>query len=331
MEYLCLMKKQNSGRAGARSSQASRSKPSESRSSTNRPDCSRSKSKPEAGKRSGPGKKSDQKTNFRPDGPGGKPRGGSTFRKGGKPVTRQKPLAALGGPMRLNRFISNAGVCSRREADSLIESGVVTVNGEIIIQMGHKVNISDSVQVGGVTIRPEAKRYILLNKPKGFGTSMADAKARRGVHELVQKACKEEIRSIDKLDRESTGLMLFTNDEELMVRLNHPQSGAAKLYHVILAERVQPNHLEQLKEGIIVDKGFVKATEAEFANDERTHIGLKLTSSRSRIARRMLEELSYHVVKVDRVTIGPLTKKDVPRGSFRHLTEAEVNLLRMSS
>ncbi|MBT6163718.1 MAG: rRNA pseudouridine synthase [Crocinitomicaceae bacterium] len=325
------MKKQNSGRAGARSSQASRSKPSESRSSTNRPDSSRSKSKPEAGKRSGPGKKSDQKTNFRPDGPGGKPRGGSTFRKGGKPVIRQKPLAALGGPMRLNRFISNAGVCSRREADSLIESGVVTVNGEIIIQMGHKVNISDSVQVGGVTIRPEAKRYILLNKPKGFGTSMADAKARRGVHELVQKACKEEIRSIDKLDRESTGLMLFTNDEELMVRLNHPQSGAAKLYHVILAERVQPNHLEQLKEGIIVDKGFVKATEAEFANDERTHIGLKLTSSRSRIARRMLEELSYHVVKVDRVTIGPLTKKDVPRGSFRHLTEAEVNLLRMSS
>ena len=233
--------------------------------------------------------------------------------------------------MRLNRYISNAGVCSRREADSLIESGVVTVNGEIIVQMGHKVNITDSVQVGGATIRPETRRYVLLNKPKGFGTSMADAKARRGVHELVQKACKEEIRSIDKLDRESTGLMLFTNDEELMVRLNHPQSGAAKLYHVILAERVQPNHLEELKQGFIVDKGFVKATEAEFANDERTHIGLKLTSSRSRIARRLLEDLSYHVVKVDRVTIGPLTKKDVPRGSFRHLSEAEVNLLRMSS
>ena len=232
--------------------------------------------------------------------------------------------------MRLNRYISNAGVCSRREADSLIESGVVTVNGEIIVQMGHKVNINDSVQVGGATIRPETRRYVLLNKPKGFGTSMADAKARRGVHELVQKACKEEIRSIDKLDRESTGLMLFTNDEELMVRLNHPQSGAAKLYHVILAECVQPNHLEELKQGFIVDKGFVKATEAEFANDERTHIGLKLTSSRSRIARRMLEELSYHDVKVDRVTIGPLTKKDVPRGSFRHLSEAEVNLLRMS-
>ena len=318
------MKKQNSGSAGARSSQASRSKPSESRSSTNRPDSSRSKSKP------GPKRKPDQKSNFKPDGTGGKSRSGSNFRKGNKPAPRQKPLAALGGPMRLNRYIANAGVCSRREADSLIESGVVTVNGEIIVQMGHKVNATDSVQVGGATIRPEARRYVLLNKPKGFGTSMADAKARRGVHELVQKACKEEIRSIDKLDRESTGLMLFTNDEELMVRLNNPKSGAAKLYHVILAERVQPNHLEQLKEGFIVDKGFVKATEAEFANEERTHIGLKLTSSRSRIARRMLEELSYHVVKVDRVTIGPLTKKDVPRGSFRHLTDAEVNLLRMS-
>lgn len=318
------MKKQNSGRAGARSSQSPRSKPGESRSSANRSESSRSKSK------SGPKRKSEQKTTFKPDGAGGKSRSGSNFRKGNKPMARQKPLAAIGGPMRLNRYIANAGICSRREADSLIESGVVTVNGEIIVQMGHKVNITDSVQVGGATIRPEARRYVLLNKPKGFGTSMADAKARRGVHELIQKACKEEIRSIDKLDRESTGLMLFTNDEELMVRLNHPQSGAAKLYHVILAERVQPNHLEQLKEGFIVDKGFVKATEAEFANDERTHIGLKLTSSRSRIARRMLEELSYHVVKVDRVTIGPLTKKDVPRGSFRHLTDAEVNLLRMS-
>jgi len=319
------MKKQNSGRAGARSSQVRRSKPGESRSGENRPDSKRTPGK------GGAPRNADQKTNFKPDGAGKKSRSGGPFRNGGRPVTRQKPLAALGGPMRLNRYISNAGVCSRREADSLIESGVVTVNGEIIVQMGHKVNITDSVQVGGATIRPETRRYVLLNKPKGFGTSMADAKARRGVHELVQKACKEEIRSIDKLDRESTGLMLFTNDEELMVRLNHPQSGAAKLYHVILAERVQPNHLEELKQGFIVDKGFVKATEAEFANDERTHIGLKLTSSRSRIARRMLEELSYHVVKVDRVTIGPLTKKDVPRGSFRHLSEAEVNLLRMSS
>ena len=318
------MKKQNSGRAGARSSQSPRSKPGEGRSGSTRPDSSRSKGK------GGAGRKADQKSNFKPDGSGGTSRSGKTFRKGGRPVTRQKPLGALGGPMRLNRYISNAGICSRREADSLIESGVVTVNGEIVVQMGHKVNATDSVQVGGATIRPEARRYVLLNKPKGFGTSMADAKARRGVHELVQKACKEEIRSIDKLDRESTGLMLFTNDEELMVRMNNPQSGAARLYHLILAERVQPNHLEELKQGLIVDKGFIKATEAEFANEERTQIGLKLTSSRSRIARRMLEELSYHVIKVDRVTIGPLTKKDVPRGSFRHLTEAEVNLLRMS-
>ena len=232
--------------------------------------------------------------------------------------------------MRLNRYIANAGVCSRREADALIESGVVTVNGEIVVQMGYKVNAGDTVQVGGTSIRPETKRYVLLNKPKGFGTSIGDARARRGVAELVQKACKETIRSIDKLDRESTGLMLFTNDEELMVRMNNPQSGASRLYHIVLGERVQSSHLEELKKGFVVDKGFVRAEEAEFANEERNQIGLKLVSSRSRIARRMLEQLGYHVVKVDRVTLGPLTKKDVPRGSFRHLSDAEINLLRMS-
>ncbi len=246
-----------------------------------------------------------------------------------KPKSR-RPLITSGGPLRLNRYISNAGVCSRREADLLIESGVVTVNGETVVQMGYKVNSGDSVQVGGTTIRPETKRYVLLNKPKGFGTSPGDSRARRGVAELVQKACKEDIRSIDKLDRESTGLMLFTNDEELMVRMNNPQSGAARLYHVILGERVQSNHLEELKKGFIVDKGFVRAEEAEFANEEHNQIGVKIVSSRSRIVRRMLEQLGYHVLKVDRVTLGPLTKKDVPRGSFRHLSDVEINLLRMS-
>lgn len=248
-----------------------------------------------------------------------------------RPAKGVRPLPSLNGPLRLNRYISNAGVCSRREADSLIESGVVTVNGEIVTQMGMKVHASDLVQVGGTSIRPEAKRYVLLNKPKGFGTSIGDANSRRGVMELVQKACKEVIRSIDKLDRESTGLMLFTNDEELMVRLNHPLSGAHRLYHIVLGEKVAPSHLEELKKGFIVDQGFVRASEAEFANPERNQIGLKLVSSRSRIARRMMEQLGYHVIKVDRVSIGPLTKKDVPRGTFRHLNPAEINLLRMSS
>ena len=262
---------------------------------------------------------------FRPDQQGG---GGRPVRRG--PAPAKKPLGIAGGPMRLNRFIANAGVCSRREADALIESGVITVNGEIIVQMGYKVNANDAVQVGGTSIRPETKRYVLLNKPKGFGTSIGDARARRGVLELVQKACKEPIRSIDKLDRESTGLMLFTNDEELMVRMNAPSSGAARLFHIGLGEKVQQKHLDELKKGFVVDKGFVRAEEAEFANDERNQIGLKIVSSRSRIARRMLEQLGYHVIKVDRVILGPLTKKDVPRGSFRHLTTAEINLLRMS-
>lgn len=298
MRYLCSMKK-----------------PSASRPSASKAGPSGRKSKPDSTK------------DFRPGSTGNK-RHASRAGGGGKP--KHKPLGVAGGPLRLNRYIANSGVCSRREADALIESGVVEVNGEIITQMGHKVSPTDTVHVGGTAIRPETKRYVLLNKPKGFGTSPGDAKARRGVMELVQKACREHIRSIDKLDRESTGLMLFTNDEELMVRMNHPQSGAARLYHIVLKEKVQQDHLDALKKGFVVDQGFVRAEEAEFANDEHTQIGLRITSSRSRIARRMLEQLGYHVVKVDRVTLGPLTKKDVPRGSFRHLTQAEINLLRMS-
>jgi len=296
--------------------------------------ASSGRSNARAGSRTGGRSDSQSGTRSGADSSRGKRKSGPArkdFRPHGKgPAPHKKPLGQAGGPLRLNRYIANAGVCSRREADTLIESGVVTVNGEIVVQMGYKVNAGDTVQVGGTSIRPETKRYVLLNKPKGFGTSPGDARARRGVLELVGKACKEEIRSIDKLDRESTGLMLFTNDEELMVRMNHPTSGAARLYHVVLGERVQQAHLDELKKGFVLDKGFVRAEEAEFANEERNQIGLKVVSSRSRIARRMLEQLGYHVIKVDRVTLGPLTKKDVPRGSFRHLTVSEINLLRMS-
>lgn len=254
-----------------------------------------------------------------------KPRGGSAYLTSNKP-----PLPGSNAPMRLNRFISNAGVCSRREADVLIQSGAVKVNGELVVELGMKVTRMDTVQVGGESIRPDIKRYVLLNKPKGFGTTASDFKSRRGVMELVQKACKEEIRPIDKMDRESTGLMLITNDEPLAVRMNDPRSGMKRLYHVVVSEKVNPDHLEAMKAGFVLDEGFVKATAAEVGGDDRHHVGLETLSSRSQIARRMLEHFGYKVLKVDRVKLGPLTKKNVPRGTFRHLTESEVNLLRMS-
>lgn len=316
-----MKKPASSGRSGSRSKSTERGKSTSGRASS-----SKKTTRAAGPKASAP---SAERPVFRP---GVESKSKKAFgSKKDRPAKGARPLPSLDGPLRLNRYISNAGVCSRREADSLIESGVVTVNGEIVTQMGMKVHASDIVHVGGTSIRPETKRYVLLNKPKGFGTSIGDANSRRGVMELVQKACKEAIRSIDKLDRESTGLMLFTNDEELMVRLNHPISGAARLYHIVLGEKVAPGHLEELKKGFVVDQGFVRASEAEYANPDRNQIGLKLVSSRSRIARRMMEQLGYHVIKVDRVSIGPLTKKDVPRGTFRHLSVAEINLLRMSS
>tara|TARA_B100000767_G_scaffold269534_1_gene291536 strand:+ start:697 stop:1623 length:927 start_codon:yes stop_codon:yes gene_type:complete len=304
---------------------------------------------PSAGRRaSTTGSKGQSKSTKRTTTGGRKTGGSKTFRPGttGKPHTGKsphafggtkkvpsvkKPLPNSNAPMRLNRFVSNAGICSRREADVLIESGAVMVNGEIVTSMGFKVASTDVVHVGGEAIRPDAKRYVLLNKPKGFGTSIADFNARRGVMELVQKACKEEIRPLDKLDRESTGLMLFTNDEPLAVRLNDPRSGMKRLYHVILSDKLSVTHLEAMRAGFVLDEGFVKASAVEVVGEDRHQIGLEIMSSRSRIARRMFEHFGYKVHKVDRVIIGPLSKKNVPRGTFRHLTEAEVNMLLMSS
>jgi 23S rRNA pseudouridine2605 synthase len=289
--------------------------------------------KPSSSRSTGSSRLSGGKKAYGPDTPeGGRPAGRSSSYGGTKRVaTAKKPLPSSNAPMRLNRFISNSGICSRREADVLIESGAVMVNGEIIVSMGHKVAPTDNVQVGGESIRPDTKRYVLLNKPKGFGTSAADFKARRGVMELVQKACKEEIRPLDKLDRESTGLMFFTNDEPLAVRLNDPRGGMKRLYHVVLAEKFNSTHLEAMKAGFVLDEGFVKAFEVEVVGEDRHQIGLQVMSSRSRVARRMFEHFGYKVLKVDRVMLGPLSKKNVPRGTWRHLTPAEINMLRMTS
>ncbi len=260
--------------------------------------------------------------------PTGKP--GAPRRKPAKP--RKPPVASdPNGPMRLNRYIAHAGICSRREADVLITSGVVTVNGEVVTELGRTVLPSDHVQVGTDRIRPEAKRYVLLNKPRGFITTLDDPQGRRTVMELVKNACKERLVPVGRLDRDTTGLLLFTNDGDLADRLTHPRNGVRKLYHVTLAEKVQQHHLDEIQTGFVLDDGFVKADQISFAGNDPHEVGIELHSGRNRIVRRIFEHFGYKVAKLDRVRFAHLTKKDLPRGHFRHLSEEEVNFLRMNA
>lgn len=232
--------------------------------------------------------------------------------------------------VRLNKFLSNAGVCSRREADVLIQTGVVSVNGEIVTELGYRVKPTDVIKYDGHSIRPETKRYVLLNKPKGFITTMDDPLGRKTVMTLVFKACKERIFPVGRLDRETTGLLLFTNDGDLAKKLTHPRFKATKLYHVELDKPVKKEHLEGLLEGIDLEDGKTYYDKAEYVKDSANQVGVELHSGKNRVVRRTFEALGYKVVKLDRVKFAGLTKKDIPRGMYRHLTEAEVNYLKMA-
>ena len=234
--------------------------------------------------------------------------------------------------MRLNRYIAQAGVCSRREADVMIGAGVVSVNDKVITELGFKVDpTKDLVRVEGDTIRPEAMRYVLVNKPKNFLGVEYDPSGRRTIGDLIKNACKERVYPVDRIEKESTGLILFTNDGELAKRLNHPKVSLRELYHITLAKKATPEDLEKLTAGFVLDQGFVKAKEVSFVKNDPHEIGMEIHSNRSRIARRMWEHLGHKVLKVDRVVYGPLTKKDLPRGHWRHLTQDELNMLRMTT
>ncbi len=254
--------------------------------------------------------------------------------KGRKPAGRgKKPTStppSSNGPIRLNRYLALSGVCTRREADVLIETGAVKVNGEVVTTMGFKVNASDSVNVGGTTIKPETKRYILLNKPKGFSATSEDPRGRRTVMDLIRNKYREGVFPVGKMEREATGLLLLTNDVTVAERLGHPRHSVRQIYQISLGERVNSTHIDKLLEGFVLDEGFVKATEVSVLDEDRRQLGLELHSNRSRIARRVFEHFGYRVLNVDRVVLGHLTKKDLPRGHFRELTESELNLLWMS-
>lgn len=232
--------------------------------------------------------------------------------------------------IRLNRYLSNSGVCSRREADTYIETGCVTVNGKIVTELGTKVSISDEVKFSGQILNPQKKVYLLLNKPKGYVTTTDDPQQRKTVMDLVQNACKERIYPVGRLDLNTSGVLLFTNDGDMSKKLTHPSHNIKKIYHVVLDKPLTKNHLLEIARGIDLDDGRISADAIDYADEEnKREIGIEIHSGRNRIVRRIFEHFGYNVEKLDRVFFAGLTKKNLPRGRWRFLTQIEINQLKM--
>ncbi|WP_445381154.1 pseudouridine synthase [Robiginitalea sp. IMCC43444] len=258
-------------------------------------------------------------------------RQGGTFRKksysrGNAPIrSTDKNIQASDGLIRLNKYIANSGVCSRREADTYIAAGNVTVNGKAVTEMGFKVSKDDEVRFDGRLLKREKKEYVLLNKPKNFITTTRDEKGRRTVMELVSKASASRLLPVGRLDRNTTGLLLFTNDGDLAKKLTHPKHGVRKIYHVELDKNFKSSDMQLLKEGLELEDGRIEVDEVSYVDGSpKREVGVEIHSGRNRIVRRIFEHLGYKVVKLDRVVFAGLTKKDLPRGHWRHLTQQEV-------
>lgn len=240
----------------------------------------------------------------------------------------EQPKQEAQDSIRLNRYIANAGVCSRREADKLIADGKVKVNGKVTIELGYRVKKNDVVKYNGQVLNREKKQYVLLNKPKGFITTTSDPKSRRTVMELVSKACEEQIFPVGRLDRATTGLLLFTNDGELAKKLTHPSSQIKKVYQVTLNKPITKSDFLAIMEGLTLDDGQVQVDDLAIVSPDDKTLGIEIHLGKNRIVRRIFEHLGYQVEKLDRVLFGNLTKKDLPRGKWRHLTEKEVRRLK---
>lgn len=226
--------------------------------------------------------------------------------------------------IRLNKYISNSGICSRREADTLIQNGDIKVNGETIMEMGYKVQRADMVTYKGKNINPEKPVYVLLNKPKDFITTTDDPMERKTVMELVGNACKERIFPVGRLDRNTTGLLLFTNDGELAAKLSHPSNQIKKIYQVTIDKPLTKSDEESIIEGFTLEDGDVKVDDLQVLSKDKTILGLEIHVGRNRIVRRVFAHFGYEVIALDRVTYAGLDKKDLPRGKYRFLTEKEV-------
>ena len=235
-------------------------------------------------------------------------------------------------PIRLNKFLANAGVCSRREADEFITAGVVSVNGAVVTELGTKIKRADEVKFHDQTVSIERKIYILLNKPKDTVTTSDDPQARRTVMDLVKGACDERIYPVGRLDRNTTGVLLLTNDGDLASKLTHPKFLKKKIYHVHTDKNVTKADMDQIAAGIQLDDGEIHADAISYTDDvRRDEVGIEIHSGKNRIVRRIFESLGYKVVKLDRVFFAGLTKKGLRRGEWRYLSEQEVNYLRMGS
>ena len=235
-------------------------------------------------------------------------------------------------PIRLNKYLANAGVCSRREADDFIQAGVVKVNGEIVIELGTKVKRTDIVLFHDQQVNIEKKVYVLLNKPKDYVTTSDDPQNRKTVMDLVKGACRERIYPVGRLDRNTTGVLLLTNDGELATKLTHPQYLKKKIYHVHLDKNVTAADIKQIADGIMLEDGEIHADAIEYASEtDRKQVGIEIHSGRNRIVRRIFEHLGYKVIRLDRVYFAGLTKKNVRRGDWRFLTEQEVSMLWMGA
>ncbi|MBO7141669.1 MAG: rRNA pseudouridine synthase [Bacteroidales bacterium] len=236
------------------------------------------------------------------------------------------------GKIRLNKFLSNSGLCSRREADKMIKAGMVQVNGEVITEMGVKVNLTDEVKFSGHLVKPERKRYIILNKPKDYITTLRDPHARNTVMELIEGACKERVYPVGRLDRNTTGVLLFTNDGDLAKKLTHPSNEVQKVYHVTLDKNVTRADMDRIAEGFDLEDGFINADEIIYPNpDTKSDVEIRIHSGRNRIVRRIFEALGYEVKRLDRVMFAGLSKKGIPRGQWRFLYENEIGYLNMIS
>lgn len=262
----------------------------------------------------------------------GEGRQGGGFKKNyrGGEEKRSYPKYAVKQPdeMRLNRFLAQSGLCSRREADDFIQAGLVTVNGEIVTELGVKIHSSDEVKFNGERIQGEKKVYLILNKPKGYVTSLEDPHNDKTVMELVKGACTERIYPVGRLDKNSLGLLLFTNDGDVTRQLTHPSLEKKKIYQVTLDKPLTRADMEKITEGITLEDGEIYADEVAYVNESKKDVGIEIHSGRNRIVRRIFEHLGYSVQKLDRVYYAGITKKNLKRGAWRFLSKEEVDRLK---
>ena len=260
------------------------------------------------------------------------------FKRSNPPFSKNedKPLPSKKGEdftelVRLNKYIANSGVCSRRDADKLIASGLIQVNGKTITDLGTKITLTDQVVYENRLLKIENKFYILLNKPKGYITTTEDTHDRKTVMFLIQNACKERIYPVGRLDKNTTGLLLLTNDGDLAKKLTHPKHQIKKIYHIITDRNLTRNDFTKIEQGITLEDGIIQVDKIAYVNPEisKKEVGIEIHSGKNRIIRRIFESLGYKVSKLDRVTFAGITKKDIPRGKWRYLAENEIGYLKM--